>query len=111
MALVDRAALVGVSLRLVVVVRADGCNLLVLKDSLILSILKSKLLSFLLQTNDRAEHSSDLARKLLHDDLVLAARAAEERPSHSETSPAGLDEHLDAACVKYVAAGEFRDRF
>ena len=53
-ALVDRAAFVGVSLRLVVVVRAGGCNLFVHKDALILSTLKSKFLSFILQTNDRA---------------------------------------------------------
>lgn len=81
---VDRAALVGESLSLSVVVTADFCDTWILEDALLLSVLKSEFLALLLETDKRAKFTSDLARELLHLDLMFTAGTAHERPSDAQ---------------------------
>ena len=101
---VDRAALVGESLCLSVVVTADFCDTRILEDALLLSVLKGEFLALLLETDKRAKFTSDLARELLHLDLMFTAGTAHERPSDAQVGPAVLKKLSDAASVENVTA-------
>ena len=105
-ALVDRAAEVGVGLRAAVEVTILLSNTGILKDTLLLSVDKSDLLDLLLEAQERAKLSSNRARETLDLNLLLACRASHESEADTERAPLVLQKLNDAASVENVTAAE-----
>ena len=105
-ALVEGAAVVGVSLWLSVVVVTNRGESLIGKDALHLCVPKSHLFNFLLEAEERAQFASDGIGDTFKLDLLLAARARHESEGDSECGPFVLEELDDTVGVEDMAARE-----
>ena len=78
----------------------------VMEDTLVFCVLESFLLDMLFKGDEWAKLTGDGLRHTLDFDLLLAARAAHEGESDSESCPFVLEKLNDAICVEDVTAGK-----
>ena len=105
-ALVDRAAEVGVGLWAAVEVAILLSDTGILKDALLLSVDQSHLLDLLSEAQERTKLSSNRARETLDLNLLLACRASHKSEGDAERAPLVLQELNDAASVENVTAAQ-----